>query len=43
MYAAFQADSLIFDFWRTDGYPFGGRVADVKYHKEKEKPFSPEL
>jgi len=32
MYAAFQSDSNIYSFWRTDGLPFNGTVAETKYH-----------
>lgn len=32
MYVAFQTDSNIYSFWRTDGLPFNGTVADTKYH-----------
>jgi len=31
-YAAFQTDANVFAFWRTDGLPFNGAVADTKYH-----------
>eukprot|EP00568_Trieres_chinensis_P005328 CAMPEP_0183307298 /NCGR_PEP_ID=MMETSP0160_2-20130417/17246_1 /TAXON_ID=2839 ORGANISM="Odontella Sinensis, Strain Grunow 1884" /NCGR_SAMPLE_ID=MMETSP0160_2 /ASSEMBLY_ACC=CAM_ASM_000250 /LENGTH=529 /DNA_ID=CAMNT_0025470853 /DNA_START=33 /DNA_END=1622 /DNA_ORIENTATION=- len=34
MYVSFQGPSHIFDFWRTDGFPFNGIVADIKYHSE---------
>lgn len=32
MYVAFQEDSHVYAFWREDGYPFSGSVADTKYH-----------
>lgn len=32
MYVAFQSDSNIYSFWRTDGLPFNGTVAETKYH-----------
>mmetsp|Transcript_17623 Transcript_17623/g.30372 ORF Transcript_17623/g.30372 Transcript_17623/m.30372 type:complete len:301 (+) Transcript_17623:273-1175(+) len=31
-YVAFQDDSNIVVFWRTDGLPFNGVVADTRYH-----------
>lgn len=32
MYVAFQTPGVIFEIFRTDGYPFGGAVLDIKYH-----------
>lgn len=32
MYVAFQGNSEVFAFWRTDGLPFNGAVAGTKYH-----------
>ena len=32
MYVAFQSNSNIYSFWRTDGLPFNGTVAETKYH-----------
>lgn len=32
MYVAFQGNSNVYSFWRTDGLPFNGTVADTKYH-----------
>ena len=32
MYAAFQSSSNVYSFWRTDGLPFNGTVAETKYH-----------
>jgi len=29
---AFQGNSEVFAFWRTDGLPFNGAVAGTKYH-----------
>jgi len=34
-YAAYQTDANIFVFWRTDGLPFNGIVADTKYHTSR--------
>lgn len=32
MYVAFQGNSNVCSFWRTDGLSFNGTVADTKYH-----------
>lgn len=32
MYVAFQSASNVYSFWRTDGLPFDGVVANTKYH-----------
>ena len=32
MYVAFQSNSNVYEFWRTDGMPFNGMVAGTKYH-----------
>ena len=33
MYVAFQGQSNIYAFWRTDGLDFGAVKADIKYHQ----------
>lgn len=33
MYVAYQETGFLFDIWREDGLPFGGRTLDVKYHQ----------
>eukprot|EP01083_Nonionella_stella_P230805 815571_1 len=32
MYVAYQDESHVYAFWRTDGLPFHGEVAEIKYH-----------
>jgi hypothetical protein len=32
MYVSFQGNSNVFSFWREDGLPFSGVIADIKYH-----------
>ena len=33
MYVAFQKNSNVYAFWRTDGLSFGATKADIKYHQ----------
>jgi secreted PhoX family phosphatase len=33
MYVAFQGNSNVYAFWRTDGLDFGAVKADIKYHQ----------
>lgn len=33
MYVAYQVNGLLFDIWREDGYSFGARTLNVKYHE----------
>lgn len=33
MYIAYQETGLLFDIWREDALPFGGRTLNVKYHQ----------
>jgi sugar lactone lactonase YvrE len=33
MYVAFQSNSNVYAFWRTDGLSFGATKADIKYHQ----------
>jgi hypothetical protein len=32
MYVAFRNSGVLFDVTREDGYPFGGKVLNVRYH-----------
>ena len=34
MYVSFWGNSNVYAFWRTDGLPFSGKVADTKYHSQ---------
>ena len=32
MYVAYQEESHVYAFWRTDDQPFDAAVAEIKYH-----------
>ena len=45
MYVSYQVPGIIFEFTRTDGYPFSGQVLDIKYHEDdtNSNPFTRHL
>lgn len=45
MYVSYQWAGIIFEFSRTDGYPFSGQVLDIKYHEDdtNDNPFTRHL